>query len=256
MTDAGALYECRVIHRRPGRPRYRFSYRVYCLLLDLDRIDEAAASTRLLSRNRFNLFAFHDRDQGPRDGSGLRPWVEGVLAGQGIALAGGRIRLLCLPRVLGYVFNPVGLYYCEHADGGLRAIVVQVHSTFGERHCYVLHAAGAAMDYACPHAKAKVFHVSPLLPRSGRYRFRFSEPGERIGLGIRLFPEGGSSPVFAMALVGHRHPPTTRNLLRLFLRIPLMTMKVTAAIHWQALKIWLRGGRLHRRPAQRYPDVS
>lgn len=255
-ADAGALYDCRVTHRRPGPPRYRFAYRVYYLLLDIDRIDEAAAGTRWLSRNRFNVLSFRDRDHGPRDGGDLRAWAEALLAGHGIRLDGGRIRLLCLPRVLGYVFNPISLYYCEHADGGLRAVIAEVHNTFGEQHCYVLHDGGVPMDVRRLREKAKLFHVSPLLDRAGRYAFRLTPPGERVGLGIRLYDGNADTPRLATGLSGARLALTGRNLWRLFLRIPLMTAKVTFAIHWQALKIWLRGAPAYRKPPQRQPGNS
>lgn len=256
MTEAGVLYNCRVMHRRPGPPRYRFDYRAFYLLLDIDRIDPVFSNLRFMSRNRFNLMSFYDRDHGPHDGSDLRIWVEGLLAERGVRLDGGCIRLLCMPRVLGYVFNPVGFYYCEHADGGLRAIVAEVRNTFGERHCYVLDAGGAPMEYGTAHAKEKLFHVSPLLERAGRYRFRFTPPGARFGVGIRLYADGAAEPRVAAALTGTRRALTDRNLLRLFLRIPLQTVKVALAIHWQALKIWLRGAVFHRKPPQRYPNVS
>lgn len=252
---AGALYDCRVMHRRPGPPRYRFVHRLYYLLLDLERIDVACAQSRLLSRNRFNLFSFYDREHGPRDGSGLAAWARGVLADFNVELGGGRILLLCLPRVLGYGFNPISLYYAYHADGRLRAVIAQVHNTFGEQHCYVVHGEGAPLDLAAAHDKDKRFHVSPLLAREGFYRFRLNEPGARLQVGIRLLAADGAQRL-GTALSGRRRALTTRNLLGLFLRIPLMSLKVTLAIHWQALKIWLRRAPLVRKPRQHADRIS
>ncbi len=248
MKEAGVLYRCRVMHSRPQAPAYRFSYRLGYMLLDLDRIQELSNQLRLFSRNRWNLFAFYDKDHGPRNGSELGLWATRLLAEQGIQLDGGRIRLLCLPRVLGYAFNPISLYYCEHASGELRAIICEVHNTFGEQHCYVL-------DVNCGQQKAKCFHVSPLLDRSGYYLFHADSPGEHVKLGIQLFHDS-STLVLTTALVGNARPLADGQLLRQFLRLPLMTLKVTAAIHWQALKIWLRGARFHRLPPQRQPNVS
>lgn len=249
------LYRCRINHSRPQPPRYEFAYRGYYLLLDLDHIGAASAKTRLLSYNRFNLLGFYDKDHGDHSGSNLRTWVRGVLEGQGIELDGGRVRLLCLPRVLGYVFNPISVYYCEHADGQLRAIICEVHNTFGEQHCYVLHADGAAMDYRQAHERAKLFHVSPLLERAGNYRFRFTEPARNFGVSVRLYDDNDRLRI-TTALAGERRPLNDRNLLALFVRIPLMTLKIMAAIHWQALKIWLRGGRFYKKPEQHSNKVS
>jgi uncharacterized protein len=262
-ADAPAwLYPSRVMHLRQWPVRYRFGYRLFYLLLDIDRLAESALRPRLFSYNRWNLFSFHDRDHGARDGRPLRPWLEELLRTQGIDLDGGRIRLLCLPRVLGYVFNPISIYYCEHRDGTLRAILCEVHNTFGERHCYLLSRNGAAMDYDMPQHKAKLFHVSPLIGMGGEYRFRFQPPAQRFRVQIRLLPQmpgqAGLAPrlLLAAALQGERRPLSDGRLLAQFLHMPLMTLKVTAAIHWQALKIWLRGAPFFRKPKPPLQEVS
>ena len=157
--------------------------------------------------------------------------------------------------MLGYVFNPISIFYCEHADGSLRAIICEVRNTFGEQHCYVLHANGEAMDYEQPHTKAKLFHVSPLLEREGEYRFRFTMPQRNFAVAIRLYDDNEVLRV-ATALSGQRRELADRNLLTLFLRIPLVTMKIMVAIHWQALKIWVRGGRFFSKPEQHSSDIS
>ncbi|WP_353213848.1 DUF1365 domain-containing protein [Salinisphaera hydrothermalis] len=250
-----ALYRCRIMHRRPGPPRYRFAYRAFFVLLDIDAIDAACGVSPLISRNRFNLLSFYDADHGPHDGSDLRTWIDGVLAEHGVALAGGRVRLLSMPRVLGYGFNPISLYYAEHRDGTLRAIVAEVHNTFGEHHVYVLHENGEAMDWRATREKAKQFHVSPFFDRSGTYRFHVMAPGERVGLGIRLYDEAGTLRI-ATALSGTHRPLNTRSIGIAACLVPLMTLKVTAAIHWQALKIWLRGATFHTKPKPRRPNRS
>jgi DUF1365 family protein len=259
---AGAwLYPSRVMHMRYWPVRYRFSYRLFYLLLDIDQLAQVASRLRLFSYNRWNLFSFHDRDHGPHDGAPLRPWLEALLRAHGIELNGGRIRLLCLPRMLGYVFNPISVYYCEHSDGTLRAILCEVHNTFGERHCYLLSRDGLAMDYAMPQRKAKLFHVSPLIGMGGEYRFRFSAPAERFRILIQLFQKPaqqatGLRMLLAATLQGARLPMSDAELLRQFLRMPLMVFKVTAAIHWQALKIWLRGAPFFRKPEPPVCEVS
>lgn len=254
MSDerAACLYRATVTHRRPGRPRYRFAYRTYHLAFDLDDIESVFAASRLISRNRFNLLSFHDADHGPHDGTSLRAWADGVLAEHGIDLGGGRIRLLAMPRVFGYGFNPISLYYCHHADGELRAVLAEVHNTFGEHHVYVLHDNGAPMPWGKTGAKHKRFHVSPFFDRRGFYRFHLLAPGARLGVGIRLFDDQGTLRI-ATALAGYQRALGTGEILRAALVVPLMSWKVTAAIHWQALKLWRRGAVFHRKPA---PDPS
>ncbi|RJS94285.1 DUF1365 domain-containing protein [Salinisphaera sp. Q1T1-3] len=249
------LYRADVTHRRPGPPRYRFRYRTYHLLLDLDGIDAACAASAFLSRNRFNLLSFHDRDHGPHDGRPLRPWAESVLAEHDIDLAGGRIRLLCMPRVLGYGFNPISLYYCHHADTTLRAVLAEVHNTFGEHHVYVLHDAGRPMAWQQTRTKTKRFHVSPFFDRSGEYRFHLLAPEARLGLGIRLYDEAGALRI-ATAVSGHRRVLSSREILIAAVAVPWMSAKVTLAIHWQALKLWCRGAGFRRRPAPERPNRS
>ncbi|HEX4873225.1 MAG TPA: DUF1365 domain-containing protein [Nevskiaceae bacterium] len=249
----GALYLARVMHRRRVAPLYRFVYRLFYLLLDIDRLADLDRGLRLLSVNRFNLLAFHEADHG--DGrQPLRAWAEQVLAGHGVHLEGGRIRLLCLPRLLGFAFNPISLWYCEHADGRLRAVIAEVRNTFGEKHCYVLASGGAVLPYEQAVDKDKRFHVSPFFDRVGRYRFTLSEPGERLRVVIHEDREG--LPILDASLAAERRRLTDGTLLRQVLAMPGMTLKVVLGIHWEALKIWLRGARYHPKPKPLDESVS
>ena len=242
-----ALYPSRVSHRRLSPKAYRFVYRVFYLLVDIDRLDETSNRLRLFSRNRFNLLSFHDRDHGRGEPGGLRLWAESLLHERGVELAGGRIRLLSLPRVFGYGFNPISLWYCEHADGSLRAVIAEVHNTFGERHSYLLASGGAAMPYQQVHEKDKCFHVSPLMDMEGRYRFEFTDPAERSRLVIQEYRRG--ELLMVATLAGERRALTDGNILKQVLTMPWMALKVVAGIHWEALKIWLRGTKFHSKPA-------
>ena len=245
MNLDACLYDCRVMHRRRVPPYYRFVYRLFYLFVDIDCVGADCSGLRWLSHNRFNLVSFHDRDHG--DGSGeLRGWAERLLGEAGIRLEGGRIRLLSLPRLFGYAFNPITLWYCEHANGSLRAVIVQVSNTFGEKHCYLLHADGSVMPYAVELAKDKCFHVSPFFDLVGRYAFTLEEPAQRLRVVIHEARAG--EPILDATLAGERQPLSDTALLRLLAAMPLMTVKVVAAIHWQALKLWLRGARFHRKP--------
>ena len=253
-TEQAALYLGSVMHRRHGDHPLRFRYRLFSLLLDLDTIDITAQRLRLFSRNRFNLFSFRDRDHGPKDGSPLRPWIDEVLARAGIMLEGGRVQLLCMPRVLGYGFNPLSLWYCYHADGTLRAVLCEVRNTFGEWHGYLLHDQGRALAAPLRSRAAKVFHVSPFFPVSGEYRFRLLPAGDTFVTAIQ-YVDGGQLRLSAVQHGEHR-PLTDRELLRAGWRYPFMTAWVMVSIHWQALKLWCRGARFHRKPSPPQEDVT
>jgi DUF1365 family protein len=268
------LYLGEVMHQRQDRFSYRFAYKVFNLLVDVDGLPALSERLRFFSHNRFNLFSLHDRDHGGRDGTPLRTWAEQELRIRGIELQGGRIRLLCFPRVLGYVFNPLSVWYCEHRDGSLRAVICEVRNTFGGMHHYVLSRVdGAPMDWHAEYRTSKLFHVSPFLSQDMEYRFRFRTPGERIGVYIdeyaiqgRIAREPaqagpaereyqGDTSVFKACISARRAPLSDVRLLAVFWLVPLMPFKVMAAIHWQALKLWLRGARFHRMPEHGiYPE--
>lgn len=244
--SASCLYLGEVMHRRLEGVSYRFAYKVFSVYLDLDELPELHRRLRLFSHNRFNLFSLHDRDHGLRDGSALRPWLEQLLAARGVGLEGGAIRLLCFPRVLGHVFNPLSVWYCHHRDGSLRAVVCEVRNTFGGMHHYVLTAGGRPMDWQAEYRARKVFHVSPFIQPEAEYRFHFEEPGERVR--VLIDQHANNQPLLKATIGGERRPLTDATLWHMFLRLPFMTFKIIAAIHWQAVKIWLKGGRFHRMP--------
>jgi len=244
MSGPHAVYLCRVRHARLRPFKHAFAYRVWSLLVDLDHLDDLPA---LLSHNRANLFSLQDRDHGARDGSPLKPWVQAMLAGEGIDLAGGTIRLLCFPRLAGYVFNPLSVYYCQGPDGVLRAIVYEVKNTFGDQHCYVCpvtpdQSASGMVD----HRHEKEFHVSPFLAIAGDYAFRLTVPDAHLAIQIR---HGDSEGDLLLATqTGHRRALTSARLLLLLATHPLVTLKVTLGIHWEACRLWFKGARFHRRP--------
>lgn len=237
-----ALYRGSVMHRRVRPAAHFLRYRVFSLLLDIDRLAETTRGLGLLSYNRFNLFSFCDRDHGPRDGSPLRPWVERHLAEAGLSHARHQILLLSFPRILGYVFNPLSVYFCYGADGTLGAVLYEVKNTFGEQHTYALPAFGAATTHAC----AKAFHVSPFLDLNEAYRFRVRAPERALALTIQVSDEDGVMLTAAMS--GRREALTDRSLLACFFAYPLMTLKVIAAIHVEAARLWLKGLKVYTHP--------
>ncbi len=249
MTSAAsALYFGEVMHKRLRPFVHAFRYRVFSLYIDLDELDICDRGLRLFSHNRWNLVSFHDRDHGARDGTALRPWIDGHLAAAGIELAGGPVRLLCFPRVLGYVFSPLSIWFCHHADGSLRAILYEVRNTFGGKHGYLIPVApDQARGGPLVQSADKRFYVSPFIALASRYAFRLAVPGERLAVAIRQeVAEGGQ---LIARQTGRRRPLSDANLLRALFAYPLMTAKVIGAIHWQALRLWVKGARIEPRPA-------
>jgi DUF1365 family protein len=232
-----AIYDGRVIHQRHGDTSHRLEYRVFSLFVNLDELGDLDRRLRLLGCNRRGLFSFHERDHGAGDGSSLRSWVSGQLSRAGITETDGPVYLLCYPRVLGYVFNPLSVYYCYTRTGHLQALIYEVGNTYGERHCYLIPARPerGLVRHACD----KAFYVSPFLPMDCRYNFRARVPDRVLSLLIRETRQ--NKPVLDAWFTGHRRPLTDRTLLRLGLRLPFMTLKVIAGIHWEALKLWLKG---------------
>jgi DUF1365 family protein len=253
---AASLYWCRVMHERLLPFRHKFSYRVFSLLLDIDRLPETAASSRLLRYNRFGLISFHDRDHGPRDGTGLRPWVEAALARDGLQEAAARIRIFCFPRLFGYVFNPLSVFFCYDAEGHLRAVLYEVKNTFGDQHGYLIEVPlQRQSDPAIEQSATKEFHVSPFLPLEGQYRFRLLPPGEKIGISITQLSPSGAIQLLATQ-TGRREDLNDHSLLKAIIRHPLMTVKVIAGIHWEALQLWRKGAAFFRWTAPPREAVS
>lgn len=226
-----AIYEGLVTHTRVTPARHSFRYRVFSLLLDLDELDALSAASRLFARNRAALLSFHDKDHG--DGRPLHEWVNAQLATVNIT-ADGPVQVLCYPRLFGYVFNPLSVWFCHRADGTLAATIYEVHNTHGERHCYVLPVSGSTVEQEC----GKDFYVSPFLSFDCRYGFRIRPPGEDVLVSIQETDAG--APVLHAAFSGKRKPFTDAALASAFLRHPLMTVKIMAAIHFEAVRLWLK----------------
>jgi uncharacterized protein len=238
-TPASCLYQGRVMHHRLRPVRHRFVYRVFSLYLDLDELAPVDRSLRLLSVGRRNVLSFHPADHGARDGSSLKPWVLARLAERGIALAEPRVRLLCFPRLFGYVFDPLSGYF--GFDGTtLSAVVYEVKNTFGGQHVYsfAVSRAGGGLRLDA-HGCAKSFYVSPFVGMAARYEFHVAEPGEHLAVVIRESEHG--SPLLVASQVGERRPLTDRSILACLATDPFMTFKVSLGIHVEALRLWRKG---------------
>ncbi len=234
----------RVFHKRFRPVEHQFSYNVFFLRVPLSRIDEIG--NRWLSKDRFNLLSLITRDYGPRDGSSLEAWMRTLLDREGINAADGEVVLQTFPRLLGYVFNPISIWYCFDRQGQLRAALAEVNNTFGERHNYlVAHADQRPIVAGDWLTSRKVFHVSPFCDVKGHYRFRFEQTGGRAFAQIDYHDGMGADPTDADKLIvttihGDAKPLTSRATLLAFLCHPLMTFGVVARIHWHALKLWLK----------------
>lgn len=241
--DAAALYVGDVMHARLKPMGHRFSYRVMSLLIDLDRLAAADRQSALFGVNRSALYSFHEADHGERDGSSLRAYVQRCAAERGVDLSGGRVLLLCYPRLLGYTFNPLSVYFCYRADGELALMIYEVRNTLGDIHPYVL----PVQPEQCSEAgvrqqQEKLFYVSPFIEMAMRYHFRVSPPDQRVKVRILETDDGG--PLLAATFNGHRRSLNTAQLLRACFAFPLVTFKIMGAIHWEALRLWLKGARL------------
>jgi uncharacterized protein len=237
-------------HGRKGAVQNSFRYGVDYLLLDPDQ----AGGPGLFSRNRGNLTSLHDRDHGgaPGHGQGVA-WVRAVLAAHGLP-GDAQILLLAQPRVLGHVFNPVSFWLCHDADGALRVVIAEVSNTFGDRHSYLCHREDHGPITREDRLTAtKILHVSPFQPVEGGYVFRFDIGDDRIGIWIDYTAgEGG----LIATLTGARRPLTNRAILGACLRRPFGSRRVLALIHWQALKLALKGARFRSRPLPPVDEVT
>ena len=242
-SDAAALYVGKVMHARLKPVGHRFSYRVMSLLIDLDRLKTADRQTPLFGINRRALYSFHEADHGERDGSSLRQYAQQQGAEQGIDLTGGRVLLLCYPRLLGYTFTPLSVYFCHRADGQLALMIYEVRNTFGELHAYALPVKSSDVSPAgIRQQQDKQFYVSPFIEMAMRYHFRLVAPHEHVKL--RILETDSEGPLLSATFSGHRRTLTTNELLRSFLSLPAVTLKIIAAIHWEALRLWWKGVQL------------
>jgi hypothetical protein len=250
------LYAGEVVHQRFAPKPHRLNYHIFQVLLDLDRVDEDLKRTRLLSRNRFNLFGFYDRDHGPdqadKTGS-LRDRMVAMLKGRDAWAEGDRVFLLTMPRVLGFVFNPISLYFIVAPDNRVRTVVYEVNNTFGDRHSYVMPVEDRGRTIH--QHSGKKLHVSPFMETKGHsYDFDLIAPAETFALKIDL-KKGEQRMLFA-GFTAQREALTDKALWCLFLGLPLMTLKVVAGIHWEALKIALKGIGLKPKPPTPKSGIS
>lgn len=251
---ASALFPGHVTHVRLKPRMHRLSYRIYSLLLDLDELEEADRRLKWFSVDRFNLFSFHRKDRGDGTGRDLKGQVERAMRSAGVEPDGGPIRLLTMPRLLGWSFNPLSTYFCYRRDGTLAAILWEVDNTFHQRHAYMI-----PVDHVGPGGEIvqhcdKALYVSPFMDMDLHYEFRVYPPDDTLS--IRIDTSDAEGKVLGARHVARKQVLTDRALLGAFFAIPLLTLRVVGGIHWEALKIWLKRVRLRSRPAPPENPIS
>lgn len=251
--NAPRLYVGQVMHQRLSPRAHGFSYAHYFLRIPLSNLD--ALKVSFFSLERFNLFSFYRRDHGARDGSDLASWARGVLLENGITAADGEIYLHTLPRMLGYVFNPVSFWFCHDQADAVRAIVCEVNNTFGERHLYLLaHADQSPIQENQQLSCQKIFHVSPFMATEGSYRFSFQWQENALFCINHYAPD--DTLLLVTALSGKPQPYRSRALLQLFLRHFWLTLAVMLRIHLQAFALWRKGLKFFSKPAPPTQELS
>jgi hypothetical protein len=246
-----ALYVGEVVHQRVHAFSHRLRYRLWMVLADLDELDGLQDRLRLLRRRAFGLITLRTTDHGDRSGRPLRGQIERHLAEAGIDIAGGPIRLLTMPRILGYGFNPISVFFCHTPDGTLAALLYEVTNTFRERHSYLV-AVPANGTGPVRQTVEKQFFVSPFMDSDLTYDFTVRPPGDAVSVVVAL--RRGDAPILTASFTGRRRPLTDGQLLHAFVTHPLLTWKVTWGIHWEALRIMLKGARYrHRGPVPLQP---
>ncbi len=249
MDIASKLLFSKVSHRRLFPKENRFSYRVYSLVFDPEKIDELADG-RWFGVDRWGLFSFHRKDHGNCDGSSLTEWAKGVVNRYGVDLGVKRFVLIAMPRVLGYGFNPVSFWLCLDEEDALKAVIAEVHNTFGERHLYFCrNKDGTAIESNDAIEAEKMFHVSPFMERSGHYRFKYNLSDRGFSAVINYYDLEGRKKLLT-SMAGTFSDNSRRQQLSAFIRCPLVTLKTVAMIHWQAAKLALKGIRYVPKPPQ------
>ncbi|MBC7280788.1 DUF1365 domain-containing protein [Hoeflea sp.] len=249
VRAAASLYVGDVMHQRMKPVGHRFRYKVYSLMIDLDRLDDADRLSSLFSVNKANLMSFHEADhlRGVA-GSSLRAHIDDLLRDAGLSERPARIELACYPRIFGQVFNPLSVFYAYGSDGAPVAMVYQVRNTFGESHTYACRIEDGDISPAgIRQSRSKLFYVSPFIELGMRYNFRMNLPGETIKW--RILETDQSGPLLAATYHGARRALTTGSILACLLQFPLLTWKIVGGIHYEALKLWLKGMRYVPRPA-------
>ena len=237
MTKNSFIYTGTVIHKRFKPKIHSFNYKVFSLLIDLSELDLLDKNLKLFSYNKFNIISFYNKDHGPRDGSSLKNWVIDNIEKNHIKTNGIQIKLLCYPRIFGYVFNPLSVFYVYDKNKDLISILYEVKNTFGEQHTYVFKS--KKDQNLIQHVCKKKFHVSPFIEMNCVYFFRLLKPGNKISVIIDQNDKEGK--ILHASQDGVKSELNNNTLIKTYLKHPLMTFKIILAIHFEAFKLWTKG---------------
>ncbi len=243
MINNSCIYNGKVIHKRFKPKKHYFKYKVFSLLLDLSELKKIEKEIKFFSYNSFNLISFYDLDHGPRDGSSLIDWVKKNLQSIGITSEEIKIKLLCYPRIFGYVFNPLSVFFVYNNSNNLISILYEVKNTFGEQHTYIfkIKKNKNLIENFCN----KKFHVSPFIEMECKYYFKILEPKDKLSIVINQSDKDGK--LLYASQDGFKKLLSNKNLLFSYIFHPLMTFKIIGAIHFEALKLWLKGVKFVRK---------
>jgi len=243
MISKSFIYNGKVIHKRFKPKVHYFKYKVFSLFLDLSELNTIEKNIKIFSYNKFNLISFFDIDHGPRDGTPLIDWIKKNLKNIGIKNKNIQIKLLCYPRILGYVFNPLSIFFIYDDKDNLISILYEVKNTFGEQHTYVFNVKNknSLIENCCN----KKFHVSPFIEMNCKYSFKILEPKNKLSVVINQSDHTGK--LLYASQDGLRSRLSGKNLIFSYISHPLMTFKIIGAIHFEALKLWLKGIKLVKR---------
>ena len=245
------IYKGFVSHKRFKPVKHFFLYKTFSILFDLNELHDLHNKISLFSFNKFNIFSFYNKDHGERDGSNLSKWVKFHLKNYHLNFEVSKIKLLCFPRILGYVFNPLSIFYC-YDKNKLRAILYEVKNTFNEQHTYVF-SVNENSKIISQHCDKK-FYVSPFIEMNTTYNFRLTEPKESLKVMIKQTDK--KNKILVASQYGKRQKITTKNMLINFLVHPLMTFKIILVIHFEALRLWKKGAIFKKRTKKIKNNIS
>ena len=237
MIKNSFIYSGNVVHKRFKPKVHYFKYKVFSLLIDLSEIESMEKNLKIFSFNKFNIISFYNKDHGARDGSSIKDWVINNLKKNNIDTNDIKIKLLCYPRIFGYVFNPLSVFYIYDKNLNLISILYEVKNTFGEQHTYIFKT--GIRHNLLQHMCKKKFHVSPFIEMNCIYFFRLLKPGNKISVIIDQNDEDGK--ILYASQDGVKSELTNVNLIKSYLKHPLMTFKIILAIHFEAFRIWTKG---------------
>ena len=249
---SSCIYFGKIGHKRFKPKRHIFFYRVFSLLIDLDEINIIDKKIKFFSYNKFNLLSFHNKDHGPRNGDDLKNWVINILDKAKINIENGKIKLLCFPRLFGYVFNPLSIFYCFDEKSNLKAILYEVKNTFNEQHTYLIPVRKNCnlILQKCD----KKMYVSPFMEMNTYYSFRLNVPSDKLKVFIKQTDH--KECILSAYQVGNKLELNQNNLIKQLIKHPLMTFKIIISIHFEAFRLWKSGVKLVKRKPKKNDTLT